>query len=257
QIPVDAAGIEIDQLVSAVAARGKVPKLIYVIPNFQNPTGVTLSDERRTRLIALAETWDAVIVEDDPYGEFWYGQPPPPALRQRSDRVIYLGTFSKTIAPGLRVGWMVLPEGLMGLAMQAKESSEVHGVRSITRILHAAATDYLDQHVVEARAFYTARRDAMLDALAEYMPDGVTWTHPDGGFFAWVTLPVNLAASDLLPIAARNGVGFLPGRFFYPAAAGDDQSLRLSFSVLPAARIRAGVARLGDAIREASALQNA
>jgi len=145
----------------------------------------------------------------------------------------------------------------MGLAMQAKESSEVHGVRSITRILHAAATDYLDQHVVEARAFYTARRDAMLDALAEYMPDGVTWTHPDGGFFAWVTLPVNLAASDLLPIAARNGVGFLPGRFFYPAAAGDDQSLRLSFSVLPAARIRAGVARLGDAIREASALQNA
>ncbi len=131
QIPVDEEGMDLDLAEQMVAEAGQTPKMIYVIPNFQNPTGVTMSDARRDRLIALAEHWNAVILEDDPYGEFWYDNPPPHRLRQRSDRVIYLGTFSKTIAPGLRVGWMTLPHDLMGLALMAKESSEVNGVRDI------------------------------------------------------------------------------------------------------------------------------
>ena len=251
QVPVDDDGMDLDLAERMVAESGHTPKLIYVIPNFQNPTGVTMSDARRDRMIELAESWNAVIVEDDPYGEFWYDAPPPNRLRQRSDRVIYLGTFSKTIAPGLRVGWMALPDDLMGLALMAKESSEVNGVRDITRTVHAAAESFLDDHVVEARAFYATRRATMVDALAEFMPEGVTWTHPGGGFFVWVTLPDGMTASQLLPIAAQHGVGFLPGRFFYPAADGEDQSLRLSFSVLANDRIREGIARLGSAISAA------
>ena len=255
QIPIDSEGIQIDLLRAGVERSGRTPKLIYVIPNFQNPTGVTMSEERRRALVDLAEEWDAAIVEDDPYGEFWYDVPPPAQLRKLSGRVIYLGTFSKTIAPGLRVGWMVLPEQLMPLALMAKEASEVCSVRTVTRTVHAAANGFLDQHVEESRLFYGRRRAAMLDALAEYMPDDVRWTEPGGGFFGWVTLPAPLTASELLPVAARHGVGFLPGRFFYPAAMGDDRALRLSFSVLSEDRIREGVRRLGDAIRSAQSLQ--
>jgi 2-aminoadipate transaminase len=246
--PVDQAGLRVDDLIADVRATGRVPKIIYVIPNFQNPSGQTMSEERRAQLVAFAEDCGALIVEDDPYGEFWYDAPPPPALRMRSRQVAYLGTFSKTIAPGLRTGWMVVPDGMMGRALMAKESSEVCGVRSITRTVYQTARDFLDGHVVDGRAFYRRRRDTLMSALSDAMPSSVTWSRPGGGFFAWVTLPDGITASALLPIAAEHGVGFLPGRFFYPAAEGDDQSLRLSFSSMPEARIRDGIARLGVAL---------
>jgi 2-aminoadipate transaminase len=246
--PIDQAGFQVDALIADVEATGRVPKIIYVIPNFQNPTGQTMSEERRARLVAFADQIGALIVEDDPYGEFWYDAPPPPALRTRSDRVAYLGTFSKTIAPGLRAGWMVVPDELMGRALMAKESSEVCGVRATTRVVYETARGFLDDHVAEGRGFYAGRRDTILAALAESMPAGVTWSSPGGGFFVWLTLPNGLTASAALPVAAEHGVGFLPGRFFYPAADGDDQSLRLSFSSLPEERIREGIARLGAAI---------
>jgi DNA-binding transcriptional MocR family regulator len=166
----------------------------------------------------------------------------------RSRHVAYLGTFSKTIAPGLRTGWMVVPDGMMGRALMAKESSEVCGVRSITRAVYETARDFLDAHVAEGRAFYTRRRDTIMAALADTMPKRVTWSRPGGGFFVWLTLPDGITASGVLPIAAEHGVGFLPGRFFYPAAGGDDQSLRLSFSSMPEARIQDGIARLGAAL---------
>jgi 2-aminoadipate transaminase len=246
--PIDQAGFQVDALIADVEATGRAPKIIYVIPNFQNPTGQTMSEERRARLVAFADQIGALIVEDDPYGEFWYDAPPPPALRTRSDRVAYLGTFSKTIAPGLRAGWMVVPDELMGRALMAKESSEVCGVRATTRVVYETARGFLDDHVAEGRGFYAGRRDTILAALAESMPAGVTWSSPGGGFFVWLTLPNGLTASAALPVAAEHGVGFLPGRFFYPAADGDDQSLRLSFSSLPEERIREGIARLGAAI---------
>lgn len=246
--PVDQDGLRVEDLIADVQLTGRVPKIIYVIPNFQNPSGQTMSEQRRAQLVAFAGECGALIVEDDPYGEFWYDAPPPAALRTRSDQVAYLGTFSKTIAPGLRTGWMIVPRGLMGRALMAKESSEVCGVRSITRTVYETARDFLDEHVAGARAFYARRRDTMMTALAESMPAGVTWSRPGGGFFAWVTLPDGISASAVLPVAAEHGVGFLPGRFFYPAAEGDDQSFRLSFSSLPESRIREGIARLGVAL---------
>ena len=247
--PVDADGLQVDALVNDVHQSGIAPKLIYVIPNYQNPTGQTMSDQRRQDLITFAKDHGSLIVEDDPYGEFWYDAPPPGQLRTRWDQVIYLGTFSKTIAPGLRVGWMVLPDHLIGRALMAKESSEVCGVRTITRTVHEAAPHFLDQHVAEGRAFYTRRRDSTLAALAEFMPEAVRWSEPGGGFFVWVTLPDGQTASALLPVAARHGVGFLPGRFFSPAAVGDDGSLRLSFSSMPEERLREGINRLAAAIQ--------
>lgn len=246
--PVDQDGLRVEDMIADLQATGRAPKIIYVIPNFQNPSGRTMSEERRAQLVAFAEDCGALIVEDDPYGEFWYDAPPPPALRMRSDQVAYLGTFSKTIAPGLRTGWMVVPDGLMGRALMAKESSEVCGVRSVTRVVYETARGFLDDHVAEGRTFYARRRDTMMAALAESMPAGITWSQPGGGFFAWLTLPDGVTASSVLPTAAEHGVGFLPGRYFYPAAEGDDQSLRLSFSSLPDARIRDGIARLGAAL---------
>jgi 2-aminoadipate transaminase len=246
--PLDEEGLVVDPLIDDARATGQAPKVIYVIPNFQNPTGLTMSGQRRSTLVDFAEAHGSLIIEDDPYGEFWYDNPPPPALRTRSPRVAYLGTFSKTIAPGLRVGWMTVPDGMMGQALMAKESSEVCGVRSVTRIVCHVVRDVLDGHVANGRNFYRERRNALLSALADAMPQEVTWSVPGGGFFLWVTLPDGLRASDLLPIAAAHGVGFLPGRFFYPGSAGDDRSFRLSFSSLPEARITEGIARLGTAI---------
>ena len=246
--PVDDEGLPVDQLEARTLRSGRAPKIIYVIPNFQNPTGQTMSFRRRQELIAFAREHGSLIVEDDPYGELWYGDAPPPSLRALDDGVAYLGTFSKTIAPGLRVGWMTLPEELMGRALMAKEASEIVGVRSVTRVVHAAAEGFLDGHVEEARSFYAGRRDAIVAALEESMPPGVRWTTPGGGFFVWVTLPEPMLASDLLPVAAEHGVGFLPGRFFYPCAEGEDRSLRLSFSTMPEDRLRTGIARLGAAI---------
>lgn len=246
--PVDDEGMHVDLLVQHTRETGRAPKLIYVIPNFQNPTGQSMSSGRRDELIEFAREHGSLIVEDDPYGEFWYDAPPPAALRARFDQVAYLGTFSKTIAPGLRVGWITLPENLMGLALMSKESSEVCGVRPVTRTVHEAAEAFLDEHVVAGRAFYKGRRDAVLAALRREMPQWVTWTEPGGGFFIWITLPEGLTASALLPIAAQHGVGFLPGRFFYPGAAGDDRSLRLSFSSMPEPRLVSGIERLAAAI---------
>lgn len=247
--PVDSEGFQVDAMIDDVRASGIAPKLIYVIPNYQNPTGQTMSSARREALIQFAREHGSVLVEDDPYGEFWYDAPPPGQLRTRWDQVIYLGTFSKTIAPGLRVGWMVIPDHLMGRALMAKESSEVCGVRTVTRTVHEAAPRFLDQHVAEGRAFYTQRRNAILASLEEFMPETVTWSTPGGGFFVWITLPEGMQASALLPVAAQHGVGFLPGRFFSPGAAGNDGSLRLSFSSLPEERLREGVKRLAEAIR--------
>ena len=251
-IPMDDEGIDVAEIRRRIAATGLVPKLAYVIPTFQNPTGRTMSPARREALVALCAEHGIALVEDDPYGEMWYGEPPPVALRGLSADVIYLGTFSKTMAPGMRVGWMVAPASIYEQLLLAKEATDINASRPIMRELHLAANDFIDGHVLEARPVYARRRDAMLAALRVHMPPGVTWTEPDGGFFTWVTLPAGLAASDLLPVAALHGAGFLPGRLFYPPADAVDDSLRLSFSSLPEERIETGIARLGQAITEAS-----
>ena len=247
-IPMDGEGLDVEEIRRRIGETGRVPKLAYVIPTYQNPTGRTMSLARRQALVRLAAEHGIAIVEDDPYGEMSYGEPPPVAMRGLSEDVIYLGTFSKTIAPGMRVGWMVAPVAIYDHLLLVKEATDINAARPMMREMHLAADGFIDGHVAEARPFYARRRDAMVSALLAHMPPGVTWIEPEGGFFTWVTLPAGLTASDLLPIAARHGAGFLPGRLFYPPADAVDDSLRLSFSSLTEERIAAGIERLAQAI---------
>ncbi len=248
--PVDEQGIDVERLADLLARSHARPKLLYTIPTFQNPTGTTLSPARRAALLDLARTYGFVIVEDDPYGELYYGQPPEPALRAVDPSVIYLGTFSKTIAPAIRVGWVIVPPALMGLMLMAKEGADIHTNRVVMRTVYHAAAGFLDEHVTKLRAMYCQRRDALLRGLRDYAPEGVRWITPEGGFFVWVELPSHLSADRLLPIAAAHGVAFLPGAWFYPGEERPAFGLRLSFSALSEERIREGARRLGAALRE-------
>ena len=252
-IPMDDEGLDVVALRRRIGETGLVPKLAYVIPTFQNPTGRTMSPDRRRALVELCAEHGIAIIEDDPYGEMWHGAPPPVALRGLSADVIYLGTFSKTMAPGMRVGWMVAPASIYERLLLAKEATDINAARPAMRDMFLAADGFIDDHVAAARLVYARRCEAMVTALRDHMPPGVTWIEPRGGFFTWVTLPHGLTASELLPVAARHGVGFLPGRFFYPLADVVDDSLRLSFSSLTEDRIAAGIERLGLAVEEALA----
>lgn len=252
-IPVDEQGMRVDFLADALAEQPEEthPKLIYTVPTFQNPAGVTMSQERRTALIALSRRYGIPIVEDDPYGELRYDGTPLPPLRALDPAVFYLGTFSKTMAPGLRVGWIAAPQELIPLLVAARESTDLHNERITMRTIYHAANGFLDDHLVHARAAYRERRDAMLDGLRAYFPSSVEWSEPDGGFFIWVTLP-GQSADALLPHAADAGVLYLPSSFFYPdhvaPTPADACALRLNFSTLPEPVITEGLNRLGAVV---------
>lgn len=252
-IPVDDEGLRPDALARALATAPRRPKFLYTVPTFQNPSGATLSLPRRRELLAVAHQYGLPVVEDDPYGEIWFGEPPPPPLRALDEDVVYLGTFSKTLAPGLRTGWVAAPPPLAEAVFFAKEGSDIHNERIASRTVYHAADGFLDGHLTAVRPVYRRRRDVLLAALAESMPAGVHWTKPDGGFFVWVTLPVELDAVDLLPHAAAAGVIYLPGAWFSPdPSPATRRALRLNFSTLPEARITEGVRRLGTLIDEAA-----
>lgn len=248
--PIDDEGLDVAELARRLDRAEQRPKFIYTIPTFQNPTGITMTRARREALLALSRERGILLLEDDPYGEIFFGERPEAALRAYNDDVIYLGTFSKTIAPGIRLGWLVAPDDLIDMLLMAKEAADIHGDRLIMRTTYHAAVDFLDGHVERARAVYQARRDALIETLEEHMPPGVTWSHPEGGFFIWVTLPDGFSAYDLLPFAAERGVAFLPGAWFYPKGHEVWNSLRLSFSTHNEATIREGVRRLGRAVTE-------
>jgi 2-aminoadipate transaminase len=249
-VPVDDDGMDVAELARRLDRAERKPKFIYTIPTFQNPTGITMTRARREALLALSRERGLLILEDDPYGEIYFGDRPEIALRALDENVIYLGTFSKTIAPGIRMGWLVAPDDLIAMLLMAKEAADIHGDRLIMRTTYHAANDFLDGHVERARAVYQARRDALVETLEEHMPPGVTWSHPEGGFFIWVTLPEGFSAYELLPFAAERGVAFLPGAWFYPKGHEVWNSLRLSFSTHDEAKIREGVRRLGRAVTE-------
>lgn len=249
-IPMDDEGIDVEALEARLDMLPRKPKLLYTIPAFQNPTGASMSPARRTALLDLAERRGLLILEDDPYGELWYGQPPAPALRADHPQVVYLGSFSKTIAPGLRVGWMVPPPELMELLLMAKEGADIHSNRIATRTVYHAADGFLDEHVASLRAFYAPRRDALLEGLGASMPVEVDWNVPGGGFFIWLRLPEGRSANRLLVTAARYDVAFLPGSWFYPLGDVKYNELRLSFSSLPIDRLREGARRLGEAAHD-------
>ncbi|HEY8448741.1 MAG TPA: PLP-dependent aminotransferase family protein [Thermomicrobiales bacterium] len=246
--PVDDEGIVVEELARLLDRAGAQPKLLYTVPTYQNPTGATQSPARREALLALCADRGIPVVEDDPYGELYYGAPPPPALRASDPNVFYLGSFSKTIAPGLRVGWMIAPRPLLKLLLMAKEGADVHSNRVAMRTVYHAAEGFLDEHVAGLRTHYRQRRDILLDGLRAHFPASVRWLEPEGGFFVWAELPDGLSADDLLPVAASYGVAFLPGSYFYPPDQRRHSGFRLSYSSLPEPAIDEGARRLGEAI---------
>lgn len=259
----DAQGVIVDDLRQALLADSNLPRFLYVLPNFQNPTGRTMSEARRAALSTLATERGLALIEDNPYGDLWFDTPPPAPLSARNpEGCIYLGSFSKVLAPGLRLGFIVAPKAVYPKLLQAKQAADLHSPGFNQRMVaEVMKHGFLDHHVPTIRALYKAQRDAMLQALAQQFgalpaatPDHdaeldtrLTWNTPLGGMFLWARLPKGMNAADLLPHAITQGVAFVPGAPFY-ADHGDQRTLRLSFVTPSVAEIHAGVAALALAL---------
>lgn len=249
-VPVDRDGMDVSR-VEALVARYR-PRFIYTIPNFQNPTGATLSLERRQRLLAIAQRYQVPIVEDDPLGDLWFQEPPPPPIKALDERghVIYLGTFSKSLAPGLRVGWLVAPRPVVDMALLLRRVADLQSnTAGQYLVVEFARRGWLDEGIALARTIYGARCRAMDEALRQHMPRGVEWLVPGGGLYLWLRLPEGVDGHRLLQEAGREGVVFLPGRVFYPSA-GPRNVCRLNFTWVPEEAIERGMAILGRALRK-------
>lgn len=246
----DAEGIDVADLVKKAPGA----RFLYVLPNFQNPTGRSMSEARRAALVAAAQAAGLPIVEDNPYGDLWFDQPPPPPLTARNpEGCIYLGSFSKVLAPGLRLGYVVAPKAIMPKLLQAKQAADLHSPSFNQRMVAEVLKDgFIDRHVPTIRALYKSQCAAMLDALKTDMAGlDVQWNSPDGGMFLWVRLPAGLNAVELLPKAVDKGVAFVPGAAFYADHA-DPRTLRLSFVTASVEQIHIGIKALAEAIREAA-----
>jgi 2-aminoadipate transaminase len=246
-IPVDGEGLQVDMLAALLDRLPKRPKFLYTMPTYQNPMGVSMSPARQRALVDLAREQGIAIVEDDPYGDLSYDGDPPPTLKSLDPEVIFLGTFSKVLAPGLRVGWVASSPRLREAFFNVKEGTDIHNERIMTRTVYHSARDFLDEHIATTREIYRLRRDAMLAGLEREMPTGVRWTTPHGGFFLWVTLPEQYETDAMLPNATDRGVIYLPSSWFYPDRSWT-RSLRLNFSAQPEERILEAMRRLAEAI---------
>lgn len=254
EVPMDADGMDIDELERLVDAAGRTPKAIYTIPNFQNPSGTTLSVERRERLIGLARRWAAVIIDDDPYGLLRFAGEDLPGFRQLSDNdplVFSVRTFSKILAPGLRVGWIDADPSLQQLIINAKQAMDTcTNVPAQHVVAEYLRRGILDEHLAFLRGEYHARRDAMQASLEKHLGGRIRTTHPDGGFFLWVTLTGEDAAVDtrrLFEIALAEGVAFIPG----PALSAGGRfasAFRVCFASTGPERTDVGVQRLAAAL---------
>lgn len=238
----------------------KGPKFIYVLPNFQNPTGSTLTLERRKQLIKLADQYGVPIIEDDPYGQLRYEGDDLPAVElldsQMRDKtnaytgnVIYLSTFSKILAPGIRLAWVIAPTEVINKLVLAKQGADLHTSTFNQIVAHEVGQHgYLDRHVKLIQDTYRERRNVMLESLEEHMPNGVTWTNPQGGLFLWVTLPEQLNTFDMFKDAVIEKVAYVPGENFF-ACGGGENTMRLNFSCTRPELINEGIGRLGKVIK--------
>jgi 2-aminoadipate transaminase len=257
-VPIDDDGMKPEALEGAL--RGG-PKFIYALPNFQNPTGVTLSLERRRTLVRLADHYGVPIIEDDPYGQLRYEGEHLPSIvavdseyrsgsgKPYSGNVMYMSTFSKTLAPGLRLGWLTGPVSVIERLVQAKQGTDLH-TSTFNQVVayEVAHGGFLDEHVKLIRRVYHERRDAMLAAMTEFFPEGVTWTHPKGGLFLWVRFPEGLDAVDVLRESVKEGVAFLAGAPFFPDRS-NANTARFNFSNADPQKIRDGVCRIGTVLQ--------
>lgn len=263
-VPIDHDGLQINLLEEALRAG---VKFMYILPNFQNPGGVTLSLERRHELVDMADRYGIPIIEDDPYGQLRYeGETLPSLVRLDCENlesraadghgyfrgnVIYLSTFSKLLAPGLRIGWIVAPVEVIQKCVQAKQGMDLHSSIFDQMVTYEVARDgFLESHIEEIRKVYRERRNVMLHALESYFPPGVSWTRPEGGLFLWVTLPPEINTEALLQEAVKEKVAFVPGHAFY--AGGRDcglcNTMRLNFSNADPAMLEEGIRRLASVI---------
>jgi 2-aminoadipate transaminase len=255
QIECDGDGMRVEELEEVLArldGEGRRPKLIYSVPNFQNPAGVTMSLERRRRLVELARSRELLVVEDNPYGLLRFGGEALPPLYQLDggDFVIYVGTFSKILSPGIRLGWAVAPPPVMEKVVLGKQASDL----CTSTLTQYFVREYFSEgrwtgYIESLIEIYRSRRDAMLDALRTYFPPQASWTEPEGGLFVWATLPPYIDTSDLLAKALREDVAFVPGQAAYVDGRGRS-SMRLNFSAGDEDRIREGIRRIGRVVGE-------
>jgi 2-aminoadipate transaminase len=246
-LPSDEYGIVTDALTPEQLAGAR---FLYCLPNFQNPTGRRMPLERRKALVALADAAGVPLVEDDPYGELSYaGELLPSLLSMNPDGVIYMGSFSKVLAPGLRLGYVVAPEPVFGKMVQAKQAADLHTPSFSQRIVYEAVQDgFIDRHIPQIRTLYAAQCEHMLAALEREFPPQVSWNRPDGGMFIWVDLPEGVDSGALLAKAIERNVAFVPGAPFY-AVDPKKNTLRLSFVTVPGDKIDIGVKILGELLK--------
>jgi 2-aminoadipate transaminase len=232
-------------------AVAKGARFLYALPNFQNPSGRCMGEARRVALVAKAQSLGLPIVEDNPYGDLWFDAEPPASLASRwHEGTVYLGSFSKVLAPGLRLGYLVAPKPLYPKLLQAKQAADLHSPSFNQRVVHEVIRDgFLRDHVPTIRARYKAQRDAMRIAMERHLPAGCRWNVPVGGMFFWVELPEGVDAMALLPHAVERGMAFVPGAAFY-ADHPKKNTLRLSFVTVPAERIEQGIVALAQALKE-------
>jgi DNA-binding transcriptional MocR family regulator len=252
-VDMDADGIvpsALEDALERLTAEGRPVKFIYLVPNFHNPAGVTLSSERRPQILELAHRFGVLVIEDNPYGLLGFDSEPLPALRASDeDGIIYLGSFSKTLGPGFRIGWAIAPHAVREKLVLASEAA----ILCPSNASQLAISTYLDHHdwigqIKKYREQYRERRDAIIDALEEHLPEA-SWNVPAGGFYTWVGLPEGLDSKSMLPRAVTARVAYVPGTAFYYDGRGADH-MRLSFCYPTPERIQEGVARLATVVRD-------
>jgi DNA-binding transcriptional MocR family regulator len=254
-VPADGNGLRVDALEETVAAlqrEGQQARMLYLVPTFNNPTGATLTPERRKALVALAQRTGQLVLEDDAYHELWYDSRPPSSLYSLAPTgpVVRLGSFSKVLAPGLRLGWMLAAPEIIRRCTSSGLLDSGGGVNHFTA--HVVATlvemGLLDQHVETLRTAYEQHHNSLLSGLAEHLPEDYHWARPGGGFFVWVRLPVGVDSDALLPVAESEGVSYVPGARFHTAGGGE-QFCRLAFTLVAPDELAEGARRLGIAVR--------
>ena len=254
-VPIDDEGIDLEQLAAVLDQGSDRQKLLYITPYFHNPAGIIYSKERKSALMKLLEGRDIVLVEDDPYGELYFDEQdrdltiPIKALGEPVPNC-YMGTFSKIFGPGIRLGWLLAPPEVIEKCELAKQSMDACSP-TFNQVLanEFLAQNKMEPYLVKIRAIYKRHRDTMLASLEKYMPEGITWTHPKGGFYVWVTCPEHVDTTDVLTEAIRNGAVFVIGKAFDPEARRNN-SLRLSFSYPPEEKIEQGVKIVAQALKK-------